>query len=131
MDLAEGIRKLGFRRWYERQLIESHVYFVTAFLSMILVVACIEEFNLRAPGWTPVLMLALIMGGTVLCLWSLGRYKFMLDRAEYAAERSTCGKCAVYGALEVHSAGHAGSGARAAPWLKVRCRKCGHEWVID
>lgn len=133
MDLAEGIRKLGFRRWYERQLIESHVYFVTAFLSMILVAACIEEIDVRAPGWTPVLLFALIVGGTVLCIWSLGRYKFMLDRAEYAAERSVCANCTAYGRLELlpAPAEYREPAARAAPPLKVRCRKCGHEWNID
>ena len=35
MSPADGIRKLGFRRWYERQLIESHAYFLTCFLCMI------------------------------------------------------------------------------------------------
>jgi len=44
-DLAEGIRKTGFRRWYERQLIESHLYFVTAVLSLIVVGAGLEGFT--------------------------------------------------------------------------------------
>ena len=74
MTAADGIRKLGFRRWYERQLIESHVYLVTGFLSMIMVFACFEDFSLRAPGIKPFLMLALIMGGAVLCAVSLWRY---------------------------------------------------------
>ena len=37
MSPADGIRQLGFRRWYERQLIESHAYFLTCFLCMIMV----------------------------------------------------------------------------------------------
>jgi hypothetical protein len=39
LQSALGIRKLGFERWFERQLIESHVYFVTSFLCLILVLA--------------------------------------------------------------------------------------------
>ena len=39
MELSKGIRKIGFRRWYERQLIESHLYFVSSFLCLIAVMA--------------------------------------------------------------------------------------------
>ena len=35
MTPADGIRRLGFHRWYERQLIESHVYLVTGLLSRL------------------------------------------------------------------------------------------------
>jgi hypothetical protein len=49
MTSAEGISKHGFRGWYERQLIEGHVYFVTWFLSLILVVACPELIDWRQP----------------------------------------------------------------------------------
>ena len=32
MEPARSIGKLGFRRWYERQLIESHAWLITCFL---------------------------------------------------------------------------------------------------
>jgi len=35
MNTAESISKFGFKRWYERTLIESHAYLVTCFLGMI------------------------------------------------------------------------------------------------
>ena len=127
MDLAEGIRKTGFRRWYERQLIESHVYFVTAFLSLIVVAASFEEFTTEMQTGVRVLMLALVAGGSILCVWAFGRYQFMLARAVRAAERSTCSQCTSYGALEVVRR----SGPETAPWLRVRCRHCGHEWRIE
>ena len=60
MSEAEGIRKLGFRRWYERQLIESHAWFVTCFLCLILALACAEDMEFKAGGVQPVLMLATI-----------------------------------------------------------------------
>ena len=56
---ADAIRKLGFKKWYERQLIESHVYLVTCFLCLILVVAVLEGFSFRAPGLQPLVTLAL------------------------------------------------------------------------
>jgi hypothetical protein len=127
VDLAEGIAKMGFRRWYERQLIESHVYFVTAFLSLIMVIAGLEAFSEAAHLSTRILMLALVLVGGVLCVWSFVRYQFMLSRAVRAAERSTCSNCASYGVLDVVRC----SGPDAAPWLRVRCRKCAHEWTIE
>lgn len=128
VDLAEGIRRFGFRRWYERQLIESHVYFVTAFLSLIVVVAGLEGYNATAHGPTRLLMVALVAGGVVLCAWAFRRYQFMLGRAVRAAEHSTCSKCSTYGALEVVRWSMEG---KPAPTLTVRCGKCAHEWQID
>jgi hypothetical protein len=127
LDLAEGIRRIGFRRWYERQLLESHIYFVTAFLSLIVVVAGLEGFSAAAQASTRILMLALVVAGGALCVWSFVRYQFMLARAVRAAERSTCSQCASYGMLDVVQR----SVPAAAPSLTVRCRKCGHEWTIE
>ena len=42
MDIVQGIRKLGFRRWYERRLIEAHAFLITGFLALILAVAFLE-----------------------------------------------------------------------------------------
>ena len=51
MNLIEGIRRLGFRRWYERQLIESHLFLVSGLLCLIAVMASLEDFSLQRPGW--------------------------------------------------------------------------------
>jgi len=132
---AEGITKFGFRRWYERQLIEGHVYFVTCFLSMILVAVCLEQIDWRHP-WQELLLLAYVIGGVLLCLLSIRRYNFLLGRAECFGAQSVCGGCATYGVVRVLAA----SDGRQAPgeeafednaWVRVRCKKCGHEWRID
>jgi hypothetical protein len=136
MGLSEGIRRVGFRRWYERQLIESHIYLVSWFLCLIMVLACLEGFSFRAPGWEPVWRLAAMIAGTALSLWSIRRYFAELGFAEHAAKRSTCAKCASYGLLEVagelsHRAAWGEGVEPAYPPVTVRCRKCGNEWVID
>ncbi|HXF67392.1 MAG TPA: hypothetical protein VNK67_11945 [Burkholderiales bacterium] len=134
MDLAEGIRRIGFRRWYERQLIESHLYLVSCFLSLVMVLACLEGFSLRAPAWEVLLRLAAMVGGAALGMGALARYKAMLDAAEYAAERSVCGRCAAYGILELTAAPAPAAPDDADPPiapLGVRCRRCGHEWTIE
>lgn len=134
MELAEGIRRLGFRRWYERQLIESHLYLVSCILCAIVVFASAEGFSLRMPGVEPFLRLAVMMAGGWAGAWSLVRYLAMLSLSGYAAERSVCKKCQAYGMLEVTGTRapreHKDTGVALTP-VCVRCRKCGNEWTIE
>jgi hypothetical protein len=125
---ADGIRKLGFRRWYERQLLESHAWFVTCFLSVILALTCAEDIGLKAGGWKPVLMLGIIAAAGALGLTALKRYRRLLVRAEAVAEQSTCGQCATYGRLQVLESG---SAAQPGAWMRVQCRQCGNQWLIE
>jgi len=61
MSVAASIRKLGFRRWHERQLIEAHASLVTAFLCVIVIAVCLDQFHWRESGAKPWIMLALIV----------------------------------------------------------------------
>jgi multisubunit Na+/H+ antiporter MnhG subunit len=45
VEPARSIGKLGFRRWYERRLIESHAWLVTAFLCLVGMAAVFEAFS--------------------------------------------------------------------------------------
>jgi hypothetical protein len=134
MELSEGIRKIGFRRWYERQLIESHLYFVSSLLCLVAVLATLEDLSLRTPSWETFLRLAVIAGGSVACLWTLHRYLLMLGFAQHAAGRSVCEKCAVYGAFELNGVtrhhAYKDGVEEIAESVDVRCRKCGHQWTI-
>ncbi len=130
MELSQGIRKVGFSRWYERELIESHLYLMSWFLSLVLVLACLEGFSFKAPGWEPVVRFAGMTAGVVLCMWTLQRYIAMLAYALHAAERSVCRNCRAYSAFELRERkGYAAASHRGA--VDVRCVKCGHEWTIE
>ena len=136
MELAEGIRKIGFRRWYERQLIESHLYLISAFMCLVTVLACLEGFSLRTPAWETFMRFVAMMAGVAICMWTVRRYLTMLAVAEYVAERSVCEKCATYRGLELSGvvarpADPRDDGDEALPPVGVRCRKCGHEWTIE
>jgi ribosomal protein L40E len=131
MDLARGIRTLGFPRWYERRLLESHFHLVTAFFCLVLVLACLEGFSSRAPGAEPLVRMVAMFAGGALGVASLRRYTRLLGEAWRAAERSTCAKCRSYGLLELTSApAQALAGEAASGPVAVRCRRCGHEWTI-
>lgn len=132
VELADDIRKRGFKKWYERQLIESHAYLVTCFLCMILVAALLEGLNLRAPDAKALLALALIAGGGAIGLFSWLRYRTIMVAAERFGDRSVCEQCHAYAKFDVVESG--GSTATpdgtTDPWLRVRCRKCGHAWTM-
>jgi hypothetical protein len=136
MTPAERIAKLGFRRWYERELIEGHLYLITCILSLMLIAACLEQLDWRAPPAEFIFTLtALILGGA-LCIGALRRYNFLLARAEHFGEQSSCAKCKTYGVLKVMGAGVTQAeeslvGAPDNTWVRVQCKRCGHEWLID
>ncbi|MGB5081863.1 MAG: hypothetical protein WBO23_14095 [Burkholderiales bacterium] len=129
---ALGILKLGFRRWFERQLIQSHAYLVTFLLCLILVLAMIEELGARGSGFERALIFALTLCAGAVGLISFERYRVMLFQALHLSGRSSCGKCGAYGQFNVLDSARTDSseGIREY-WLKVRCRKCGHEWIMD
>lgn len=138
MELAEGIRKIGFSRWYERQLVEAHVYLVTAFLCLILLTACLEGFSSRSPGFELVFRVIGMLAGSCVGVWAVRRYGAILGMAESAAGQSVCKKCAAYGRIEVIGAGLLArrvrgvrEARRAGSPVAVRCRSCGHEWMIE
>jgi len=132
--VAESIRKMGFRRWHERQLIEAHASLVTAFLALIVVVICSDQFQWRAPGFTPLINLTLIVGGLALCYKAVMFYFRVLSRAEHFAVQAVCSECQTYGRIEVLAISASASpdiaGATSSDWFKVRCRKCGHGWTM-
>ena len=101
MTFPDHIRKRGFRRWHERQLIEAHASLVTAFLSVIVVAVCLDQFQWRDAGAKPWIMLVLIMASIVLCFKTVTFYFKMLFRAEHFAQQATCGSCKTYGVIEV------------------------------
>jgi hypothetical protein len=137
MTPAEAIGKLGFRRWYERQLIEGHMYFVSCFLAMILIAATVEQIDWRGPFLQLAYMLAVVVGAAAVCFASLRQYNFILARAECLGAQSSCSECRTYGALQVLAAGAAWHHGvpllrrRDNSWIRVRCKKCGHEWLME
>jgi len=138
LDPTSSIRRLGFRKWYERQLIDCHLALVTCFLSGIAIVALLESVNLLDFGWRPAMTLCFVFAAIVLGWYSFRRYITVLERAELYGQRSTCPNpnCLVYGRFEILATGMDEPPSRVgeavaplqAAWLRVQCRKCGTSW---
>jgi phage FluMu protein Com len=135
MTVADEIGRRGFRRWYERQLIEAHAYLVTAFLALILLLAGIEALDhlRRSPAFYVVLIVAAAAAGMLMYVaWR--RFITLLQRAELFAAAAECPRCKTWGLFEVIGAEQASDDepveAGRPHWLRVRCRKCGQDWRV-
>jgi hypothetical protein len=121
--MADGIRRVGFRKWYERELLSSHAHLVLTVLSSVGLLGSFEAMRGAAESDRAlnVLYVLLCIG---IALWSLRRYVYLLTRAEDLANQANCESCGEYGRFTVtHS--HA-----ASRDTEVCCRRCAHKWVI-
>ena len=120
---AGAIGKLGFRRWYERELLLAHAWLAACVLTTFAALALIEGLSLRSIGASTLLTLAAAFAGGFAAWYALSRYLHMVLRAQALAQRSTCPKCGTYGRYRL-----VGATPRA---MIVGCRECGREWRID
>jgi hypothetical protein len=121
---AEGIGRVGFRRWYERQLIESHAWLVACVLAMILVASGVELLSLE-DGWRDFVFDALLIGGGLALGWTAWmRYARTMLVAEFIGGQANCPSCAHYGFRLDRT-------RRTVTTFGARCPKCDFRWSID
>jgi hypothetical protein len=121
LEAARSIARLGFKRWYERQLIECHAWLITCLLCGIAMAASIEMLNFRDVGGT-IVTIAFVFTAGLIVMFAFGRYRLLLQQAEHLANNSTCTGCQAYARYRA---------VDQNPRMKVECRKCGHQWTLD
>ena len=125
MKLAAGIRKHGFRKWYERELLRSHAHMALTFVCMVGLLAAFEAAS-RFKSWGDQ---AIDLAAVVICggggLWALRRYLSLLMYAESAANQADCPSCGTYARFRLVQADAQDERAR------VCCRQCEHQWTIE
>lgn len=129
MGTVEGIRKHGFRKWYERQLIEGHVYLVTMVLAMLAMACGYEVLSLEMTAFSLLFDGAIVAGGAFVAWYSWRRYALTMTVAEYVGAQASCPGCKRYGFRPVPPA-EAGESGRPMQLLAM-CRHCGTRWPID
>jgi len=122
MDPAAGIGKLGFKRWYERQLIESHAWLISCVLCLLAAAACLEELSFRGPLPQALALGTAVFAAGAVAIYGWNRYRLIMAEVERLGEHSTCGSCRAYAAFRLV--------ATEGAAMRVRCRKCAHEWRI-
>lgn len=120
MEPARSIERLGFKRWYERQLIESHAWLVSCFLCGLAIAATLEVNGFSLKSVSGFVTIGFVYVAGLVCWYSLKRYRTLMARAERLSEQSTCQTCRTYAAFSV---------VTPQP-MSVRCRKCAHEWTL-
>ena len=128
MDALHTIRKLGFRRWYERLLIEAHAWLVTAFLALVLAFALFETHD---QAGILIQRLALLCTAifSILGAWAAyRRYVATLRRAELLGEGAVCPQCGTYAKFNVEAVLENDAGD--VTQLSACCRKCQRHWQL-
>ena len=118
MEPADSIARLGFARWYERRLIEGHAWFITGFICLVAIAACVEELSFRGSALRLLAYVMVVAASAAIGIYGLVRYQKILSEAERLGEHATCGACGAYARFRMISAS------------QVRCRKCSHEWRL-
>lgn len=125
MHLADGLRRHGFRKWYERELLKSHGHLALLFLWTVGILASLESASTaRSTGdrLQDLLSLLLCVGAGI---WSLRRYLYLLSHAEAVAHQADCPSCGTYARLRLVSA------SRDGGVVGVSCKQCDHHWSIE
>lgn len=123
--LAESVRRIGFRKWYERQLVDGHLSLITCVLCMVVIAVVLEDMSFREGFAKAVVELAAVFVAAAVGWLAWKRYQAVMLRAEHYGSQSDCPNCRTYARFEVVDAG-----PEDDAWLRVRCRKCGHLWTI-
>ncbi|MEO5770482.1 MAG: hypothetical protein ABIQ29_00285 [Burkholderiaceae bacterium] len=129
MKLADGIRKHGFRKWYERELLHSHAHLVLTFFCVIGLFAAFEalgRFRSMGDQFTNVVAILLCAG---IGLWALRRYLALLMHAEVTAHQADCPGCKAYGRFKLAS--DTANDKQHDDHIAVCCSKCQHRWTIS
>lgn len=128
MNAMNAIATLGFRRWHERQLLESHACLVACFLSTILLAVCLEGALPTSGFGNSIAALSTALAAAACALWSWKHSRRVSRRAERYGNVAHCEHCGTYAGFEVERT-NAGEHAEE-PLLKVRCRHCRHRWSM-
>lgn len=137
MASLDRIRTEGFKRWYERQLAESHLWLVTWLLAVIVLACGLELAGTGAA--TLFTAVALTVCGLLVAIVAWSRYRSLLLVAERLAEQAVCPNCQTYARFSVRAARSGGlpedDDARLVRrerehWYRARCRACRCEWDV-
>jgi hypothetical protein len=99
--LADGIRKHGFRKWYERELLQSHAHLALTIVCSLGIFGGLESFGAGRALSDHVADVATVLLCTAVGLWALRRYLYLLSHAEAVAHQADCPGCGTYARLQL------------------------------
>ncbi len=124
MESTQAIRKLGFRKWYERALLQSHIHLVLLLLASIALLGGIEVYRRDLPLQSQLGLLVCFVASAAIGVWALRRYFYLMHLAEFVAGQAACPQCDAYGRWRITGEDE------PHRTLQVCCRQCGNPWKI-
>ena len=124
MKALQAMRKLGFRKWYERALLRSHGHLVILIACAVAILGAAEAFSSGLSIGSQFALIACVLASAVIGLWALKRYFYLLHHAEFIADQAVCAQCQAYGKWDITGEDP------TARQMRVCCRKCGNLWNI-
>jgi hypothetical protein len=118
------IRRLGFRKWYERELLQSHMHLVLLLLSTLGMLGSAEAYTQSQPMGSQLTMVGCALISAAIGYWSLRRYLYLLNHAEYVADQAVCKQCDTYAKWDITAE------QEKEERMTVCCRRCGNRWSI-
>jgi predicted Zn finger-like uncharacterized protein len=122
--LMASLQTMGFRKWYERQLVVSHGWMAFCFICIILMATGLELFS-TSKGVLEFLADSLFIAGALIGTWIAWRqYAARMVLAEAIGVQAHCLNCGHYGF-------RIDQDTLNTRKLTVRCTKCAHRWPIS
>jgi hypothetical protein len=125
MSAVQTIRCLGFRKWYEHELLQSHAHLVLLLLATIALLAAVDAYSVQLAGIEQLKVLGCAAVSAVIGIWALRQYLYRLNHAQFVADQAVCRRCDTYAKWDLLEERSAGT------YLRVCCRRCGHRWEIS
>ena len=126
--------RLGFRRWYERQLIEAHIWFAACFTAMVVCVAAFELLLDRHSAGETLLDACLVAACAFGCWFAWRRYAAKMAIAEAIGAQANCPRCRHHGfrlGLSNPDRMNPSAMGRNASSLVAVCPKCASQWLVQ
>ncbi len=129
------IGQLGFQKWYERQLRESHVWLVTAFVSLIFLTIGFELFSSRERIVTALVTTVMIVSGLSISWFAFKKYSRSIRLSRSVGDIVRCPPCGYpsFSVVRREIPGINNMPTRIThdlnrDGLLVSCRRCHHQW---
>jgi predicted RNA-binding Zn-ribbon protein involved in translation (DUF1610 family) len=123
-SFAQRVQRIGFKRWYERQLLSSHAHLVLCLLALLGLMGALEAYTRVAQDWADKLVdLAAVAGCAAIGLWALRQYLQRIAQAEFVANQANCPDCGHYARWTCVQA--------QTDSLDVACKDCDRRWRIE
>ncbi|MFC5607061.1 hypothetical protein [Variovorax soli] len=128
MNERRIIQRVGFRKWYERELLQCHGHLVLLLLCFVGLLGGIELLGSHGSLQVRLAALACVVASAIVGHRALRRYLLMLGHAQHMAEQASCPVCGTYARWDIEDE-QAQEGAPQSR-LHVRCRHCASTWNI-